>query len=202
MIWKWKLILNWTLVFLYHLYLQHHGYIKDYISKGEYLFCQCLLQVLNVSAATDETNISCTGLILTPEGLTNSTFRAFSLSIDSSRNSRSASKFVSIIKNLWIHFVFKNLRDISYFFNFFWGGRGIWLLTFKKLFLLLLSTIRSVLSYMWTPLLYVKVYHFFFTGISCLIVTLILKIYCFSIKPSLEITWICALYVNLEHIYW
>lgn len=61
---------------------------------------QCLLQVLNVSAATDETNISCTGLILTPEGLTNSTFRAFSLSIDSSRNSRSASKFVSIIKNL------------------------------------------------------------------------------------------------------
>ncbi|XP_034309560.2 integrin alpha-9 isoform X4 [Magallana gigas] len=49
--------------------------------------------VLNVSAATDETNISCTGLKLTPEGLTNSTFRAFSLSIDSSRNSRSASKF-------------------------------------------------------------------------------------------------------------
>lgn len=124
MIWKWKLILNWTLVFLYHLYLQHHGYIKDYISKGEYLFCQCLLQVLNVSAATDETNISCTGLILTPEGLTNSTFRAFSLSIDSSRNSRSASKFVSIIKNLWIHFVFKNLRDISYFFNFFLRGKG------------------------------------------------------------------------------
>lgn len=74
-------------------------------------------------------------------------------------------------------------------------------MTPKKLFLLLLPTIRSVLSYMWTPLLYVKVYHFFFTGISCLIVTLILKIYCFSIKLSFwNYTWISA-YVNLEHIY-
>lgn len=83
--------------FLDHLYLKYHGYIKSFISKGRYLFCHCLLQVLNVSSAIDGTYINCAGLALTPEGLTNSTFRAFNLAIDSSKTSRSANKFVSIM---------------------------------------------------------------------------------------------------------
>ncbi|XP_061186020.1 integrin alpha-4-like isoform X2 [Saccostrea echinata] len=49
--------------------------------------------VLNVSSATDDTLIRCENLRLQPEGLTNLTYRAFTIPIDEAGNSKSGTNF-------------------------------------------------------------------------------------------------------------
>ncbi|XP_048755606.2 integrin alpha-2-like isoform X2 [Ostrea edulis] len=49
--------------------------------------------ILNVSSADDSTLIRCQNLALTPEGITNSTYRAFTIPFDLAGNSVSATKF-------------------------------------------------------------------------------------------------------------
>ena len=66
-----------------------------------YIITVFLFQVLNVSSATDDTMIKCPSSSLIPEGVTNQTYRAFQISIDTNKNNDDASNFVSRMVDLW-----------------------------------------------------------------------------------------------------